>query len=120
MKKSNGAKIKNLPAPIFDVEGLAVNPKTGVVYGIGPIMPNLYKYDPGKKEWTPVGNTGQTWDNAGLAYHPGLHMLFACSADTGSLLYSIDPETGESKVVGDTGMVLEGGLAFAPGVEPVE
>ena len=97
-----------------------MNPKTGVVYGIG-YMDFLWKYDPKKKSWAMIGDTGRKWDRAGLAYHPGLHMLYASGYDpTKNVqdLYSIDPDTGEATLIGDSGIDLRGGLAFAPGVSP--
>ena len=117
IKKSNGSKIEDLTGPGFDAEGIAVDPKTGVVYAIGDST-LLRKYDPDTDTWSDVGDTGLDWAAGGLAYNPGLHMLYACGSNQGNDLYTIDPDTAETAKIGDSGVTLEGGLAFAPGVTP--
>ena len=117
MKKSDGSKIADLAAPGFDAEGLAVDPNTGIVYAIGRST-LLRKYDPDTDTWSDVGDTALDWASGGLSYNPGLHMLYACGSNQGNDLYMIDPDNAAVTKIGEAGITLEGGLAFAPGVAP--
>lgn len=112
---ATGTKINNLAAPGFDVEGLAADPMNNVIYGIGDGT-NLVKFDVGLGSWSVVGNTGLTWDNAGLAYDPIGGYLYAVSTTTGANLYLINPATAVPSLVGPTGIAgsSSGGLAFVP------
>jgi hypothetical protein len=112
-----GLEITSLPSPGFDAEGLAWNPTTGHVYAVGDHT-NLAKYDSVANTWQTVGSTGINWDQGGLAYDPGRNVLYACGEGAGSVLYEIDPATAVPTAIGDAGVTLQGGLAFAPGVVP--
>jgi DNA-binding beta-propeller fold protein YncE len=117
LDRSNGTKIADLAAPGFDAEGLAVIPDSGLVYAVGNST-LLRSYNPDTNTWTTVGDTGFNWDQGGLAYNPAQHVLYACGIFQGNLLYQIDLATAAATLIGDSGVSLEGGLAFAPGVEP--
>jgi hypothetical protein len=114
---ATGAILATLSSPGFDIEGLAAAPNHNVIYGIGDTN-WLMVYDVATDFWNIVGNTGLTWNNAGLAYDPATHELYAISDDNGPNLYTIDPDTGVATLVGPTGIpgIADGGLAFAPGL----
>jgi len=117
MNPETGEIIEDLPGPGFDAEGLAVDPSTGTVYAVGNSN-DLAAYNPFTREWTTIGDTGYNWYLGGLAYDPGQDVLYACASAQGTYLYIIDPYTAYATVIGDAGVGLRGGLAFAPGVNP--
>lgn len=119
LNTSNGSKITDLAAPGFDAEGLAVDPSTGTVYAVGDDT-ILKRYDPDTDTWTTVGDTGLNWDSGGLAYNYQRNRLYACGEEQGNVLYKISPDTAVAKVIGDSGVNLRGGLAFASGALPIE
>ena len=64
-----------------------------------------------RAEWQEAGSTGQLWtNNAGLAFDLEQRVLYAIgnSADPGAL-FKIDPETGATTKVGETGLTVAGG-----------
>lgn len=126
---SNGDMITSLATAEFcddgseatcDIEGIAFG--NGGVYGLvgdnGPAtgdstVDDLFFYNPGTDSWSVVGPTGIDWDLVGLAYDPDKNLLYAKgSQDTN--LYSINPATGATTLVGDTGISSGGGLALVP------
>lgn len=103
-----------------DIEGIAYG--NGGVYGLvgdnGPstgdsTVDDLFFYNPGTDSWSVVGPTGIDWDLVGLAYDPGQNLLYAKGSQD-SNLYSINPSTGATTLVGDTGIAAGGGLALVP------
>ena len=119
LNRSDGLIIDNLAGAGFDAEGLAVDTRTGMVYAIGNST-LLKSYDPDTDTWTTVGDTGLNWDSGGLAYDPQRKRLYACGTNQGTVLYRINPNTAVAEAIGDSGVQLEGGLAFASGVLPIE
>ena len=113
--KTTGDKIADLNAAPFDVEGLAVETSTGRVFGIGDST-LLVVYDPATTLWTEVGDTGLNWNLGGLAYDPYKNVLYVCGQTQGNDLYTLNPGTAAATLVGDSGVTLQGGLAFAPDV----
>jgi hypothetical protein len=99
-----------------EVEGLAW--RTGFVYGLGGTNGNLYRYSIAGNTWSLVGDTGITFpDSTGLAWDPVGDVLYAKS-EFDSFLYRINPVTAASSIVGDTGILSGGGLAWVRVPEP--
>ncbi|MCK6457411.1 MAG: PEP-CTERM sorting domain-containing protein [Phycisphaerae bacterium] len=97
-----------------DIEGLAYG--RGRIYGLagfaGP-MGNLYEYSIGLNAWSLIGFSGIRFNLPGLAYDPFRDVLYAKgSQDTN--LYALSPDTAAATLIGDTGLVSGGGLAFVP------
>jgi hypothetical protein len=115
---ANGAKVTDLAAPGHDVEGLAW--AGNVIYGLAGYAGTrgqLLKYDIANNFWSDLGNVGVPMNECGLAYDPQAQLLYAKGLQD-SLLYSINPATVIATVIGDTGIVGGGGLAYiipAPG-----
>ena len=110
-----GLMLASLPPPPGDVEGIAVG--NGGVYGLIGFAgndTNLHFYSFATSAWNVVGDTGIDWDLVGLAYDPSGNRLYAKGFQS-SLLYRIDPATGATTVVGDTGLAQGGGLAWLGG-----
>jgi uncharacterized repeat protein (TIGR01451 family) len=105
-----------LPTPILtgspDIEGLDFG--AGVVFALLRGERQLFVYDPGLGTWSTRGDTGIQWLSAGLAYDRQQQVLYAKRAADMNL-YRINPANGATTVVGSTGMLDGGGLAF---VEP--
>ena len=102
-----------LADPGADIEGLAYgggNTIYGLAGNAGP-MGNLYSYDISANTWSFIAYTGVDFDLPGLAYDPGLGILYAKGVQD-SWLYSINPVTGLAARIGDTGIANGGGLAF--------
>jgi hypothetical protein len=98
-------------APL-DIEGLAsAHGKIFGIVGFADADTGLYAYDIGLNSWSFVGDTGIDWNEPGLAYDPIGGLLYAKGSQD-SFLYSIDPLTGATLVVGDTGLANGGGLGF--------
>lgn len=102
-----------------DIEGLALDAENQLLYGIGRNDDRLLRLDLAAGEpyaWTAVGSTGAQWDQSGLAYDPALQVLYAVGHETDLAgLYTIDPLTAQTSLVGDTGLVAAvGGLAWIP------
>jgi hypothetical protein len=113
---ATGAKLTNLPAS-GDTQGLAY--ANGFVYGLvcsgdgGGTPGDLFKYDIGAASWSFINNIGLgNIDSVGLAYNPLLDILYA--KFDGTSLYSINPDTAQPTLIGDTGIYEGGGLAFVP------
>lgn len=110
-----GLQIASLAGPGADIEGLAVDPATGLVYGTGNTT-NLLVYNPGTASWSTVGDTGINWYLGGLAFDPGSNVLYVCGTNSGDNLYRLDPSTAAATLIGPTGLSpTEGGLAFTGG-----
>jgi hypothetical protein len=70
------------------------------------------RYDISQNKWENLGNTGiPQSDEVGLAFDPLRNTLYAVTG-RGTELYSIDPDTAVATVVGDTGLLRGGGLAY--------
>jgi hypothetical protein len=96
-----------------DIGDLAV--RNGVVYAVvgffGPGTGDLVAYDISSSTWGVVGNTGIAFDATGLAYNPVDDLLYA-KGNQDTLLYTINPLTAATNVVGNTGLQFGGGLAY--------
>jgi len=110
-----------------DIEGLAFDAEFRTLYGLArgfESHPNdrrgLFTLDVNKPKgewvWSEVGDTGGLWANAGLAFDSAGRVLYATGRmDDLSAVFRINPETGETTRVGDTGLEsAEGGLAWVP------
>jgi hypothetical protein len=97
---------------------------TVTLYGIdGDVaVSSLYRFNPLDATETLVGSTGVAGGDWGLAYDPNRHLLYAVNGwddvDDPQLL-RVDPDTGETAVIGPTGTggpgaEVDGGLAFDP------
>lgn len=112
---TTGAVLVTLPSPTPilspspDIEGLDFG--AGVVFALLRNERQLFVYDPDLGTWSTRGDTGISWLSAGLAYDRQQQVLYAKrAADT--QLYRIDPTNGSTTVVGTTGILDGGGLAF--------
>ncbi|MBV7255601.1 PEP-CTERM sorting domain-containing protein [Pacificimonas sp. WHA3] len=99
----------SLASPGQDVEGLAYD-GAGGVFGLAD-GGDLLRYDIFADIWSPIGNTGVNFDQAGLAYDMATGNLYA-KGDQDSFLYLIDALTASITEIGDTGISNGGGLAF--------
>ena len=104
---SDGLAIDSLAGPLTDAEGLAFC--NGGVYGLA--YSNLYFYDPPMNSWSFIADTGIAFGRCGLACDPYANVLYAKGSNETNL-YRIDTSTGVATLVGDTGIVNGGGLAF--------
>lgn len=118
--QSDGSIIDTLSSPGIDMEGIACDPATSTIYGIGNST-NLYAYDIGTDSWSLIGDTGTNWNSGGLAWDPE-GRLFAIGAGGGDNLYVINPTTAAASLIGPTGVTnTRGGLAFVgPASEIIE
>ena len=121
---ATGALVSNLAAPPggADVEGLACDHTTNLVYGMsgfsGP-KGNLYVYTPGTNTWALIGNAGVLFLENGLAFDTAKRVLYALGSQDGNL-YSINPSTAAATLIGPTGLgPVGGGLAMIPAVGPI-
>jgi hypothetical protein len=105
-----GVSTGALAAPGFDLEGLAADPNTNVLYGIGGDT-NLHRYNIATNSWSIVGNTTIAFDNCGLCFDHVNGVLYAVDPGT-DLFYRINPNNGATVVVGPLGTNGAGGLAF--------
>ena len=106
-----GARLVTLPAPGMDVEALACSSEKGLIFGlVGGSVGTLLMYNIGHETWSPVGPTGD-FVSPGLAWDPGPAVLYAVS-EKYSELFGIDPDTGHTNPIGDTGINNGGGLAY--------
>jgi hypothetical protein len=110
-----------------DIEGLAFDAESRTLYGLARGFEShpedrrgLFILDVNKPQgewaWNEVGDTGGLWANAGLAFDSAGRVLYATGRmDDSSALFRINPETGGTTRVGDTGLEsVEGGLAWVP------
>jgi len=107
---STGSNTATLTAPGFDMEGLACDPATNTIYGIGNST-SLMAYDIGAGTWSTVGDVGVNLDSGGLAFDPS-GVLYAIGQGTAGSLIMIDPATAAATTVGALGTTGEGGLAW--------
>jgi len=119
LDSETGMPIASLPAPSARVQGLAYDSSRNLVYAIGWDTPNLMAYNPALSTWSIIGDTSLPWLGGGLAYDPGNDILYAVGHAGGANLYTIDPETASTSLVGPTGLSspvgrdsTTGGLAF--------
>lgn len=116
---ANGSLVANLASPNADVEGLAFG--NGLVYGLAGagagMTGDLFAYNIGSNSWSRIGNTGVQFSGAGLAFDPFSNILYA-KGNQNQNLYRIDPVTAAATIVGPTGRMQGGGLAFVPIPEP--
>ena len=111
--------IEELIYPGIDMEGLELDAENQLLYGIGRGSTDLYFIDVAAGapySWTAVGTTGTTWANAGLALDPEAGVLYAVGNEADPAgLYRIDPTSGATQRVGNTGLAAaSGGLAWVP------
>jgi hypothetical protein len=114
---ATGERSGDLPSPEVDIEGLAVDGATGLVYGVsGDGETELFVYDPGTDTWDTVGDTTFEFDSPGLAYDPINGVLYALDGETENI-YRINPTTAAASLIGDLGLGDEqgGGLGFIAG-----
>jgi len=112
-----GLRTGDLADPPIDLEALAADGATGLVYGLdGGDDSQLYFYDPGSLSWNTVGDTGLTWQAPGLAFDPNNGWLYALNADDENV-YRLDIATAEATLVGNLGLgdFEGGGLGFIAG-----
>ncbi|MDZ7717566.1 MAG: hypothetical protein U5K72_01950 [Balneolaceae bacterium] len=108
-----------------DIEGLALDARNRILYGLArgsesqpQFRRELYALDVSQPSnqwvWESIGDTGGLWAGAGLAFNGSENMLYATGRmGDSSALYRIDPETGETTRLGDTGLAsAAGGLAW--------
>ena len=118
INQATGANIATLSAPGFDVEGIACDSASNIIYGIGSGNDNLIVYDIVGNSWSTVGDTGRSWSRSGLAWDSTGNILYAIETGTDSL-YSINTTTGASTLIGPLGTNAGGGLAFVNAAAPV-
>ncbi len=97
---------EDLSQPGADIEGLAADASTGLVYGVaGESNSPLYVYDPVADGWSTIPmSLDLSWDSVGLAFDPNAALLYAINEDDS--VYSITL-TGGVTLIGD--MNIEGG-----------
>ena len=108
-----------------DIEGLALDARNRILYGLArgfeeqpEFRRELYALDVNLPSdqwmWESIGDTGGLWAGAGLAFNETENKLYATGRmGDSSALYRIDPKTGETTLVGDTGLAsAAGGLAW--------
>jgi len=118
-----GTAVGTLGAP--DVEGLALDPQSGVLYGttVGSLSNpagRLISIQPSTGQGTPVGELVDVSDNhytavAGLAFDPSAGVLYG-SDTLRDVLVRIDRSTARVTPIGPLGFGDVQGLAFHPGV----
>jgi hypothetical protein len=101
---------ETLAEPDADIEGLAADASTGLVYGIaGASNSPLYVYDPVGDDWSTIPmSVDVDWDSVGLAFDPGTSLLYAIN-ENGDV-YSITL-TGQVTPIGNLGIDGGGGGA---------
>ena len=107
------------PSGVYGVSSLAYSSSDGYLYAgqSGHTPSHLFRIDPATGATTTVGQVdfisgfGYT---SGLAYDPLSGLLFATSLTGASKLYTIDPATAASALVGDTGFAYVSGLTYDP------
>lgn len=115
LNPATGSLLLTLPSWPADVEGLAFDPSTGAQGSVFGTADNgfLYRYDVDLGTISTVGDMGlgAASDNSGLAYAPGIDVLFHITKLTGDL-YSIDKTTAVPTFIANTGITSFAGLAF--------
>jgi hypothetical protein len=95
-----------------DIEGLAFDPLTGLLFGVDSPTDQLITIDPATGAGTAVGGFGRNVDDLGLAFGPD-GTLFMSSFGS---LFTVDKATGAASLIGGSG--LSGaitGIAFQQG-----
>ncbi|MDY6805831.1 MAG: DUF4347 domain-containing protein [Cyanobacteriota bacterium] len=110
LNQNTGNKTALASPPISSLQALAYG--NGGVYALGDGQQDLRFYNPNTNAWSVVGDTGEVWPNAGLAFDPFNNVLYAKSSDN-TFLYQIDPSNATTTQIGDTGSDKGGGLAFS-------
>ena len=98
-----------LPVAIADMEGLAFDPKTGVLYGVDDTTEKLFTIDPSDGMATEVGDLGVSIIDLGLTFDPDGNLWMA--TEVPGKFYSIDKTTGAATEVGS--LVVLGVTALA-------
>lgn len=114
---TTGLVVEDLTDPVDDLEGLAADEASGLIYAIGADT-NLWAYDIASDAWSVVFDTGIDWNLGGLAYSDAEEVLYAIGAGSDEDgVYRIDPIAQTVDLVGNTGLAdkREGGLAWVPG-----
>jgi hypothetical protein len=103
------------------VRGLAYDPATGTLYGVGsppgpdPQGDTLFTIDPTDGSTTAIGFTGFSIGGIEL----GTDGVLYGGTTSGGALLSIDLATGAATVIGSTGFSALSGLSFVPAGEPI-
>lgn len=109
LDQTDGSVLEALPSPGVDIEGIAYG--GGAVYGLARMQSRLYRFDVNTEMWSVVGDTGILWNLAGLAYDPISETLYGKGRQSMNL-YAISPADASTTLIGSTGIVEGGGLAF--------
>lgn len=116
LNPATAAHTATLASTPVEVEGIAW--RNGFVYGLGGTTSDLYRYSIVADAWSLVGDTGLPLpDSTGLAYDPINDVFYTKSEGSGNL-YRIDPLSASATLIGDTGILNGGGLAFVQIPEP--
>ena len=109
-----------LAGPGDDMEALAVDIASNVVYGVGNAGV-LRRYDIALNTWSTVGAPfpfPEFFDEGGLAFDPATNTLYLLNSSGN--LFSIDPTTGVATLIGNVGFNDSFGLTWAgSGVAPI-
>ena len=116
VNQNTGNQNSLLASPFTSLQGLAFG--NGGVYGLGSNQDLLF-YDPSTDNWSAIGDTGQSWQDAGLAFDADQNVLYAKRSND-TLLYEIDVSTALPTVIGDTGIMDGGGLALVSDIPVYE
>lgn len=92
-----------------DVESLAFQPGTGVLFGVDDISDQLITIDLTTGAGTAVGSLGVSFTDMGLAFDATGNLWMA--TDIPEIFYSIDPLTGAATAVGSQGQRVTGLVA---------
>ncbi|MCB1749066.1 MAG: PEP-CTERM sorting domain-containing protein [Gammaproteobacteria bacterium] len=105
---NTGAHLTNLASAIGDPDGLTFG--RGGVFGVADSTDSLVFYNVGLDNWTTVGALGVAINDPGLAYDALNDILYAMGS--AGDLFAVDPDSGQATLIGNTGLVGAGGLAF--------
>lgn len=90
-----------LPVGIPDLEGLAFDPNTGVLYGVDDTTEKLFTIDPSDGMATEVGDLNVSFIDVGITIDPDGNLWMA--TELPGKFYSVDKTTGAATEVGDMG-----------------
>ncbi|GJL93159.1 MAG: hypothetical protein DHS20C04_28180 [Hyphococcus sp.] len=96
-----------------NISGIAIQPGTGVLFGIDHATDTLVTIDPATGAATTVGNLGASAFDVGLEFDAAGNLYM--SSDTGGTgpdFYSVDTTTGAATLIGSTGTGGIVGLAL--------
>jgi streptogramin lyase len=89
-----------LPVGIADMEGLAFDPNTGVLYGVDDTTEKLFTVDPSDGMATEVGDLGVSVIDLGITVDPEGNMWMA--TESPGKFYSVDKTTGAATEIGSS------------------